>query len=217
MSDTTEQAQQPEDREPTRRPGVAAFDFDGTLARRDTMVGFLTQTHGWHRVLMATAACVPRARERDTLKVAAIGRLFRGMPESTLHELGQAYARTLPELLRPELVERIQWHKDEGHAVVVVSAGLTAYLRPLGEELGLDHVLGVELHADEAGILTGQVIGGINNRGPAKVARLRAWLDSRYGPDADVELWAYGDSAGDEELLAHADHATWVGRRAQSR
>jgi phosphoserine phosphatase len=28
------------------------------------------------------------------------------------------------------------------------------------------------------------------------------------------ELWAYGDSAGDEELLALADHPTWVGRRA---
>jgi phosphoserine phosphatase len=27
-------------------------------------------------------------------------------------------------------------------------------------------------------------------------------------------LWAYGDSAGDEALLARADHPTWVGRRA---
>jgi phosphatidylglycerophosphatase C len=217
MSDTTEQAQQPEDQEPRTRPGVAAFDFDGTLARRDTMVAFLTRTHGWHRVTLATAACAMRTRERDALKVAAIGRLFRGMPESKLHELGRAYARKLPELLRPELVERVQWHKDEGHAVVVISAGLTAYLRPLGEELGLDHVMGVELHADEAGILTGQVIGGVNNRGPAKVARLQAWIDARYGPNTDVELWAYGDSSGDEELLAHADHPTWIGRRAESR
>jgi len=32
--------------------------------------------------------------------------------------------------------------------------------------------------------------------------------------DAPFELWAYGDSAGDEELLALADHPTWVGRRA---
>jgi phosphoserine phosphatase len=45
-------------------------------------------------------------------------------------------------------------------------------------------------------------------------ARLQAWLDARFGPGADVELWAYGDSPGDAELLAMADHPTWVGRRA---
>jgi phosphoserine phosphatase len=31
---------------------------------------------------------------------------------------------------------------------------------------------------------------------------------------AATELWAYGDSAGDRELLAMADHPTRVGRRA---
>jgi phosphatidylglycerophosphatase C len=210
----SETASRPDQPEQGQRQGVAAFDFDGTLARRDTMVAFLTQTHGWHRVLAATAVMCLRNRERDALKVATVGRLFRGMHTSQLDELGAAYAKRLPELLRPELVERVQWHKDEGHAVVVVSAGLEAYLRPLGEELGLDHVMGVELQCDEAGVLTGEIAGGINCRGPEKVARLQTWLDSRFGPNADVELWAYGDSSGDEELLARADHPTWIGRRA---
>jgi phosphatidylglycerophosphatase C len=58
------------------------------------------------------------------------------------------------------------------------------------------------------------VVGGLNNRGPEKVARLQAWLDARFGSGADVELWAYGDSPGDAELLAMADHPTWIGRRA---
>ena len=46
--------------------------------------------------------------------------------------------------------------------------------------------------------------------GPAKVARLHAWLDEHHGGRAAVELWAYGDSAGDHELLADADHAEWA-------
>jgi phosphatidylglycerophosphatase C len=215
-TDSTRRAEEPPQPATPGRPGVAAFDFDGTLAHRDTMVPFLARTHGWHRVLAATAVTSLRIRERDALKVAVVGRLFRGMAATKLQELGHAYAQTLPELLRPELVERVQWHKEEGHAVVVVSAGLTAYLEPLGDHLGLDQVMGVELHADEEGILTGGVIGGINNRGPAKVARLQAWVDSHYGPGTEIELWAYGDSSGDEELLARADHATWVGRRAKS-
>lgn len=192
------------------RPGVAAFDFDGTLSRRDTMVRFLVHARGWPRVIATGLAATARTRDRDRAKVATIGRLFRGMRHARLEELGRDYARQLPELLRPEMVERVRWHRDAGHAVVVVSASLTAYLRPLGEELGFDDVMGVELVADESGILTGTVVGGVNNRGPQKVARLQAWLDARYGPGTEVTLWAYGDSSGDKELLARADHPTWV-------
>jgi phosphatidylglycerophosphatase C len=97
---------------------------------------------------------------------------------------------------------------------VVVSASLGAYLRPLAERLELDGVLAVELVADAGGTLTGQVVGAVNNRGPEKVARLRAWLAARFGPGTEVDLWAYGDSSGDAELLAIADHPTWVGRWA---
>src|SRR4030095_14433021 len=116
------------------------------------------------------------------------------------------YAATLSELLRPELVERVRWHRDRGHAVVIVSASLAVYLRPLAAELGIDDVLAVEMVADESGRLTGAVVGGATTRGPLKVQRLRAWLDARYGVGTPVELWAYGDSAGDEELLAAAAH-----------
>jgi phosphatidylglycerophosphatase C len=199
------------------RPGVAAFDFDGTLARRDTFVPFLARACGWRRLVLAAsvAAAAERTRDRDQLKLAMVGRLFRGWPVDRLDAHGKDYAALLPDVLRPEMVERVRWHQAQGHAVVVVSAGLAAYLRPLGEHLGVDGVLAVELAADEEGFHTGGVHGGVNNRGPAKVARLQAWIEARFGPGSAVELWAYGDSTGDEHLLAAADHPTWVGRRAR--
>jgi len=198
------------------KPGVAAFDFDGTLARKDTFMPFLMTACGRSRLALAAAACVgrTRSRDRDELKVALVGRLFRGWPRSRLDELGRAYAAKLPALLRPELVDQVTWHRDQGHAVVIVSASLAVYLRPLASELGIDDVLAVEMVADESGQLTGAVVGGANTRGPLKAQRLRAWLDARYGVGTPVELWAYGDSAGDEELLAAADHPTWIGKRA---
>lgn len=199
------------------RPGVAAFDFDGTLARRDTLVPFLRHACGRRRVALAAAIAAPRCRSRDDLKLALLRTLFRGWPEQRFHDLGRAYAAALPALLRPEMAERVRWHQDEGHAVVIVSASLAAYLGPLAEQLGLDAALAVELAASPDGTLTGAVVGGANCRGPGKVERLRGWLDGRYGHGAEVELWAYGDSSGDEELLALADHATWVGRRATRR
>lgn len=198
----------------TARPGLAAFDFDGTLAHRDTLVPFLRARSGLPRLVAATALCGLRTRERDTLKVAIIGRLFRGMPADELDAAGRDYVSTLVPLLRPEMVERVRWHQSEGHAVVIVSASLGAYLRPLAEHLGLDAALAVELVTGADGLLTGGVVGELNTRGPQKVARLTTWADTRFGPAAPFELWAYGDSAGDEEMLALADHPTWVGRRA---
>ena len=199
---------------PAPRPGLAAFDFDGTLARQDTLVPFLRARCGLPRLLATAALSGVRTRERDALKVAIVGRLFRGMPVAELDAAGHDYVATLVPLLRPEMVERVRWHQGQGHAVVIVSASLGAYLRPLAEHLGLDAALAVELVAAADGLLTGAVVGELNTRGPQKVARLTTWAESRFGPATPFELWAYGDSAGDEEMLALADHPTWVGRRA---
>ena len=190
---------------------MAAFDFDGTLTRRDTLVPFLRRARG-HWAIVRAAVAAHDARGRDAFKVALVGRLFRGWPATRLEALGRAYVPTLLGALRAESRERLEWHRRRGHAVVIVSASLGAYLRPLADRLGVDDALAVELVADAAGTLTGEVVGGLNNRGPEKVARLEAWLDARFGPGADVELWAYGDSSGDAELLAIADHPTWVRR-----
>jgi phosphoserine phosphatase len=65
------------------------------------------------------------------------------------------------------------------------------------------------LERDSGGRLTGRLVGE-NCRGREKELRLRAWLAANGLEDA--ELWAYGDSAGDAELLAGADHPVWVGR-----
>ena len=61
----------------------------------------------------------------------------------------------------------------------------------------------------QSGRLTGR-LEGANCRGPEKAQRLRAWLEA--AGLADAEVWAYGDSSGDAELLRDADHPVWVRR-----
>ncbi|MCP3913052.1 MAG: HAD-IB family hydrolase [Actinomycetia bacterium] len=196
---------------PTNRP-VAAFDFDGTLARRDSLLPFLARLCGPGRVGLAlTRAWVaPPAADgierRDRIKAGLLERLLQDRRMDDVEEAGHGYAARLESRLRPTMVERLHHHQGDGHEVVLVSASLAVYLRPLAARLGLDGVLAVELdHVD--GVLTGQMQGP-NCRGPQKVARLREWEGGRPARP----LWAYGDSRGDRELLAHADHPTWVGR-----
>ena len=193
-----------------RKYGVAAFDFDGTLTSQHTMYRFLVQTHGWSRFLRTVMMSGVRVRSRDELKVATVGALFKGMPVTRFAELGEQYATTIHDVLRPEMLEQLQWHQRQGHATVIISAALGVYLRPIGQRLGMHGVVGVELSTNSHGVLDGRVDGGINIRGSEKLVRLRAWTAEQFGDEAELELWAYGDSSGDRELLLAADHPTWI-------
>jgi phosphatidylglycerophosphatase C len=102
--------------------------------------------------------------------------------------------------------DRIAWHRREGHEVAIVSASLDVYLDEVARTLGVAHVLCTSLDRDAQGACTG-ALRGANCRGPEKAARLRALLG-----DEDVELWAYGNSSGDDEMLAFAQHPVRVRR-----
>jgi phosphatidylglycerophosphatase C len=123
---------------------------------------------------------------------------------AALDRLGSDFARTfvLPRL-RDDTTARLRRHQALGHRVVLASASLEQYLGPLGTELGLDGVVCTRLERGVDGRLTGRLLGP-NCRGPEKALRVRAWLSDNGLEDA--ELWAYGDSSGDTELLALADH-----------
>ena len=200
--------------EGTSRAGgrlVAAFDFDGTITRRDTLVPFLRQVAGHRGFGAAFVAALPALRaaeRREAYKAAVLHRILGGLRATDLHAEARAYGSGLPAQFRPDVVDRIRWHQGEGHEVVIVSASLRAYLEPVVEELGLDGVCAVELEVDGEGTLTGHMVGA-NCRGPEKVRRLTHWL----GGETPARLWAYGNSSGDRELLAAAQEPTWVGRR----
>lgn len=192
---------------------VAAFDFDGTISRRDTLLPFLQRLCGANRLYRALAAqgaafgrmALGRA-DRDAVKDAFLFRLLAGRVEDEVAEAGRTYAAFLAgeDRLRPESLAQVDEHRRRGHEVVLVSASPEVYLGPLGQRLGLDGVLATGLEVGPDGRLSGRMDGG-NCRGPEKVARLEGWLGG-----AEPFLYAYGDSAGDRELLARADVGTLV-------
>lgn len=195
-------------------PGVAAFDFDGTLIRGDSFMPFLVKAVGparFGRIVIGSSASTARAYQagrRDASKAVLVRRLLTGYPAERLADLGRRYGAQLAQRIRSSMAERVTWHRDQGHRLVIVSASLEVYLAPTGAALGFDQVLATRLEVDGGGLLTGR-LDGPNVRGPEKSARLRAWLAEAL-PDTAYQLWAYGDSAGDRDLLAMADHPVRV-------
>ena len=194
----------------TDKPVVAAFDFDCTLTRRDTLLPFLLHTLGAGAVARHALVLFP------TLAAYALGLITNGVAKERVlvrclggkrwDELQQEAERfaayVLPGLLRHEAVQRLDWHKRQGHRCVVISASLELYVRPWAQRAGFDEVIATHLETREDGRITGK-LSGANCYGIEKTRRLEALLGARDG----YTLYAYGDSRGDRELLSLADYA----------
>ena len=191
---------------------VAAFDFDGTVTDRDTLVPFLVRAFGRPRVVATFAALAGTGLAYllhrvsiDEFKQRVLRRLVAGVPAQRLRELGPAHAHAISSWVRGEAQARIAWHRARGHRLVLVSSTLDLYLDEAGARLGFDDVLcsRLEVGRDAAGTerFTG-ALAGSDCTGAEKVRRLAALV----GALEAHELHVYGDSRGDRELLAVADH-----------
>ncbi|MEO7369347.1 MAG: HAD-IB family hydrolase [Ilumatobacteraceae bacterium] len=197
----------------SERVVIAAFDVDGTLTTRDCVRPFLERAAGRRRLVtamlrrpLATLVAAAR-RDRDRLKEIIVGGSLRGKRITDIDRIGEQFAQyVLVNWLRPDMLRRLRWHQQAGHRVVLVSASLAAYLHPLAQRLGIDDVLCTD--STRSGDRYGDRLDGANCRADEKRRRLDEWLEQRRWIHAEV--WAYGDSDGDRELLARADHAVWV-------
>ena len=189
---------------------VAAFDFDKTISTRDNVVPFLIAVAGRGAFLAALTTATPDLvrRRRNAVKAHLVRRLLTGRSSADVQQVADAFAAdVIARHLRDDVLARAEWHRGEGHARAFVSASFVPYVQPVADHLGFDATLATDFAVGADGLLTGE-LSGPNVRGPEKVRRLDAWLAGEPGI-----VWAYGDSSGDRELLARADHAVRVGRQ----
>jgi len=201
---------------------VAAFDFDGTLTRHDTLIPFLAYLSGYGglagqilRVFPSlfgyAAGWIPNHVAKERLLMAALA----GRTYAELLSRGEEFAQQqLPRLLRNDTLEHFRRHRAQGHRCVLVSASLDLYVLPWARHAGFDDVLATRIEVDAAGRVTGR-LSGLNCYGAEKVRRLQALLGERSG----YHLVAYGDSRGDFEMLSYANEAyyrnrSWTGEPA---
>jgi phosphatidylglycerophosphatase C len=191
--------------EPVSSP-VVAFDFDGTLTCRDSFIAFLAwRAHGVRLAarLVASAPFVlayPLHRDRGRLKAAIarhfLGRIARDRLEA---EAGRFADERFDALIRPDALACWRAWRNEGARLFIVTASPDILVAPFARRLGADGLIGTRLSFDAQGRFSG-ALKGANCRGEEKVARLRAAL----GPNLRLAA-AYGDTAGDREMLAMAD------------
>jgi phosphatidylglycerophosphatase C len=188
---------------------IAVFDFDHTLTDRDSLLPFLFDMRGFRKTILHLAALTPSFLRyllgnisRQSIKEKILTRFLGGVLFTELQSFGQHYAdHRLDHFLKPQALQRLVWHQAQGHRCILVSASVEVYLKPWGIRHGFEEVLASRLELSSTGNVTGRLIG-LNCWGPEKKRRLLNYL----GTADQGTLYVYGDSRGDHDLLAIADH-----------
>lgn len=191
---------------------LALFDFDGTLTTRETFPDFMRYAVARPRLLIGGVLLAPvvfgyrRGWVGGNPTRASIVQLgLRGVDATRLRSQGEAFARdALPHVLRQDAMARLQWHRERGDRIVVVSGGLDVYLAPWCAAQGVELLCSVL--AERGGRITGY--DGVQCVGEEKVRRIRALCD----PRAYAAVHAYGDTHEDLAMLAMAHHRTYRGQ-----
>ena len=202
---------------------VAAFDFDGTLTRGDTLLPFLAAGLGWPRFAWALLRTSPwlvghafRLVRNDVAKARLFAACLSDLPTDVAAQWAERWAREqLPRQLRgPQdpVIRQLAWHRARGHCCVMVSASPDIYLEHAAAALGFDALVCTQMEV-QARQLTGRMRSP-NCHGQQKVIRLQAWLAERYDAStlAGMTLYAYGDTSGDKPMLKLAQHAWYRGK-----
>ncbi len=189
-------------------PVIAAFDFDGTLTQKDTLLDFLFFSFGKKRTFAGMILLSPilflykvGLIGNEKAKQRLFAHFFRGMKTDIFKTLCQSYADRIHCILKKDAFEKMQEHQSSGHLVVIVSASPENWIIPWATSVSINRVLATQIETDH-GVVTGR-FKSKNCYGREKVNRfLAAYPDRR-----NYQLYAYGDSNGDKDLLSIADFA----------
>ena len=191
---------------------LALFDFDGTITTREMFPDFVHLAVEPRRLAFGEVVLAPLIVgyklglvPGTTVRAAIVKFGFSGVSLAALQNSGRKFAQSaLPTAVRPEALERINWHKSQGDTVVVVSGAFDVYLSHWCKAHNLELICSSLEHKD--GVLTGRYFGRQCVR-EEKAHRVKKAYDlSRY-----KRIYAYGDTKEDLDLLAlaHEQYYQW--------
>ncbi len=194
-----------------RQKTLVLFDFDGTLTKGDSMLRFLLfavppgKTFiGCFPILIKFLGLILSGRwSNERGKETLLAVFFKGKSQVKLEALGAAfYKQHIARMLRPEMLTKLREYRDSGKTVALVSASADIWLRPF---CFAENILLICTNLDfENGKFSGK-LASPNCNGPEKARRIQATFDL-----SDYEkIIAFGNSSGDNAMLALADEA-WM-------
>lgn len=195
---------------------LALFDLDNTLIAGDS-------DHAWGQFLVdrgvVDADAYQRANDQfyqdyraGTLDIVAYSEFVFAVlarnDEAKLLAWREAFIQErIEQMLLPKAFDLLQYHRGQGHTLVIITATNRFVTELIAQRLGVDHLIATEPERDGSGHFTGK-LAGVPCFQAGKITRLHAWLDEHQ---ADLEgAWFYSDSRNDLPLLEAVTHPVVV-------
>ncbi len=190
---------------------LALFDFDGTLTTKDSLEEFIIFAVGKRSYYFKLFFFSPiyllyrlKLLHNSTAKEMLFRLYFKNIDEQKFKELALAFStEKIESILREDIYKKFLEHIQNGDRVIIVSASMKCWLKPWSDKQG------VELLSTELEFKDGKFSGFFktkNCHGEEKLSRVQELLNLK---DYE-EVFTYGDSSGDDHILAVADYATKV-------
>lgn len=185
---------------------IAFFDFDGTITHKDSLADFIQFAVGKRRYYLGILATSPiliayklKLLRNDKAKQLFFSHFFKHWNSDDFQSIATDYSvNSLDEIIRDAALQRINWHKNKGDTVIVISASIENWLT------GWCDKNNIGLIATKIDINNNQLTGKFSTKncyGIEKVNRINNEINlSDY-----TKIYAYGDSSGDKEMLQLAD------------
>lgn len=113
------------------------------------------------------------------------------------------YKEYLKPHLAPRILARVQFHKKQGHLLVLISGSVRYMLEPVIKDLGFDYLMCTDLEVGPDGLMTGKPKGCVCVDQNKKKLTLK--LAETIGLDL-ANSFAYGNHQSDLPLLEIVGH-----------
>ncbi len=195
---------------------AAFFDVDGTISDTTVVhaiVHFKLREAGWRKWLWM--CCLPMRAILwlliDFVSRESFNRSFyasyAGIRVDELTSFAREYFESYwVRRLYLEAVERIEWHRRNGHRIVILTGGIDLLVKPLSDFLRVDDMIAAELE-----VCHGRFTGRLNTPPLGECGKL-AFLKS-YANSNGIQLtesYAYADSYSDRFVLESVGHPVAV-------
>jgi HAD superfamily hydrolase (TIGR01490 family) len=194
-------------------PVVAIFDLDYTLLEGDCeylWAQFLFREHVVESAFVEGITSFYRQYEAGELDYRAYEEFFlqplTNLPFNTILKMREKYLAEIQSLLRPKMIEKVKWHRERKHVLLLITASNDFISTPIAQMLGFSNII-----CSQAEMLDGKLTGKIGNNPPfreGKIKLLKIWLENKSLSLAGS--WCYSDSYNDLALLELVDHPVAV-------
>ncbi|TYL48686.1 HAD family hydrolase [Marinomonas sp. IMCC 4694] len=190
---------------------LAIFDLDGTLLNGDS-------DYTWGQFLveqgLVDTQVYKAANDKFFLQYQAgtldiheyLAFSLAPLTQFSQNELTQLHRTFMQEKIQPMMQEkataRLKHHKDQGHFLLMITATNQFVTGPIGEALGMDHIIAPVPEIID-GAYTGKIVG-VPSFQDGKVTRLNDWLASTG--HSMKGSYFYSDSRNDLPLLELVEH-----------